>query len=106
MNCVTKGTVVYFRYIMKNTKGEVIENTMESSPKCYLHGAPGIHPSLQLQFEGLKAGDTGLMHLDGGFTFDVIIDELRSARKEELMLGYPLSTDHLICDTDCACFNV
>ncbi len=56
MMIVTKNIVVVFRYIMKNSKGQVIENTIEGSPKCYLHGSSGIQPSLQVQFEGLKVG--------------------------------------------------
>ena len=63
MMIVTKNIVVIFRYIMKNNKGEVLENTMEGSPKCYLHGSAGIHPSLQVQFEGLKVGDTKIIYL-------------------------------------------
>lgn len=109
---VTKNIVVIFRYIMKNSKGEVLENTMEGSPKCYLHGSAGIHPSLQVQFEGLKVGDTKVIYLkkesgfsNEDFTFDIIIDKLRAASEEELMLGYPVSIDNLICDEDCICYN-
>ncbi len=105
--------VVCFRYIMKNNKGDVIENTMDSLPKCYLHGSPGIQPFLQLQFEGLKVGDTRLIHLtkESGlsneeFTFEVIIDELRPALEEELMLGYPVLIHNSICDADCVCYRV
>lgn len=109
---VTKNIVVIFRYIMKNDRGEVIENTMEGSPKCYLHGSDGIHPSLQAQFEGLKVGDTRLVYLkkesglsNEDFTFDIIIDKLRPASEEELMLGYPVSIDNLICDSQCICYE-
>ena len=108
---VTKNVVVVFRYIMKNNKGHVIENTMEGSPKCYLHGSSGIQPSLQLQFEGLKVGDTKTIYLkkESGFskedfTFDIVIDKLRHALEEELMLGYPVSIDGLICNEDCICY--
>ena len=109
---VTKNMVVAFRYIMKNNRGEVIENTMEASSKSYLHGAAGIDPLLQLQFEGLKEGDKKIIYLkkenvqaNDDFTFDVVIDEIRPALKEELMLGYPVVIDNLICDEDCICYN-
>ena len=97
---------------MKNSKGQVIENTMDGSPKCYLHGSTGIQPSLQLQFEGLKAGDTRVIYLkkesglsNEDFTFDIIIDKLRPALDEELMLGYPVMLDNSICDSDCICYG-
>jgi FKBP-type peptidyl-prolyl cis-trans isomerase SlyD len=108
--CVTKNIVVYFRYVMKNNKGHVVESIMEGFPKCYLHGSTGILPSLQLQFESLRIGDTKLIHLkkESGlsneeFTFSIVIDNLRPALAEELMLGYPVSTNDLTCDVDCDC---
>ncbi len=112
MTIVTKNIVVVFRYIMKNSKGQVIANTIEGSPKCYLHGSPGIQPSLQVQFEGLKVGDTKVIYLkkenglsNEDFTFDIIIDKLRPALEEELMLGYPVTIDNFICDRRCICYN-
>lgn len=112
MTVVTKNIVVIFRYIMKNSKGQVIENTMNGAPKCYLHGAAGIQPSLQVQFEGLKVGDTKVIYLrkesgvsNEDFTFDIIIDKLRPALEEELLLGYPVMIDSLICDSRCICYN-
>ena len=111
MMVVKKNIVVVFRYIMKNNKGQVIENTMEGSPKCYLHGASWIKPSLQLQFEGLKVGDAKVIYLknesglsDEDFTFDIVINKLRPALEEELMLGYPVTIDDLICNEDCICY--
>lgn len=109
---VTKNMVVAFRYIMKNSRGEVVENIMEASSKSYLHGSTGIQAVLQLQFEGLEEGDTKTIYLKKenvqateDFTFDVVIDEIRPALKEELMLGYPVVIDNLICDEDCICYN-
>lgn len=107
---VRKNMVVYFRYIMKNSKGFVIENTMADSPKCYLHGSCGIQSSLQLQFEDLKVGDTKVIYLkkksteiNEDFTFDVIIDKLRPALQEEQILGYPFLIDNSVCESDCIC---
>jgi FKBP-type peptidyl-prolyl cis-trans isomerase 2 len=97
---------------MKNNKGEVIENTMEGAPKYYLHGSEEIQSSLQVQFEGLKMGDSKIIYLkkeDGmsgqDFTFDVVIDNLRPASEEEVLLGYPVVIDNLICDSDCDCYS-
>ncbi|MGN6296827.1 MAG: hypothetical protein ACTHM7_08605 [Ginsengibacter sp.] len=111
MMIVSKNMVVAFRYIMKNNKGDVIENAMGCSAKYYLHGSEGIHSSLQAQFEGLKAGDSKIIYLkqengvSGNFRFDIVIDELRPASKEEIMLGYPVAIDNLFCDSNCACYN-
>ncbi|MEO7046334.1 MAG: hypothetical protein ABI091_13575 [Ferruginibacter sp.] len=111
MMAVAKNIVVVFRYIMKNSKGQVIENTIEGSPKCYLHGSSGIQPSFQVQFEGLKVGDTKVIYLkkesgvsNDDFTFNIIIDKLRPALEEELMLGYPVMIDKMLCNEDCICY--
>ncbi len=113
MMSVSKNMVVYFRYIMKNNKGDVIENITNGNSKCYLHGSLGILPSLQSQFEGLQAGDTKLVYLteDSGltgenFTFEVIIDEVRKAQEEELILGYPVIADNSICNSNCVCYDL
>ena len=97
---------------MKNSKGEVIEDTMGSYPKYYLHGSSAIQAYLQLQFEGLKVGDTKIIYLkkesgltNEDFTFNIIIDKLYPASEEELMLGYPVIRDNLICNDDCICYR-
>ena len=102
--------VVFFRYIMRNSRNEVLENNMDGFPKSYLHGSSGIQPSLQAQFEGLKAGETKTIFLkrEGeisveDYTFNVIIDNIRSATQEEQDLGYPVVIDDLICGPDCIC---
>jgi hypothetical protein len=85
---------------------------MESSSKSYLHGAAGIDPLLQLQFEGLREEDKKIIYLkkengqaNEDFTFDVVIDQIRPALEEELMLGYPVVTDNLFCDENCICYD-
>jgi len=108
---ITKNIVVTFRYVMKNNKGEVIENTMQGSPKYYLHGSEGIHSSLQAQFEGLQVGDSKIIYLkkengvSENFSFEIVIDELRPALKQEEMIGYPVAINSLICDSNCVCYN-
>lgn len=102
--------IVFFRYTMRNSRGEVLEDNMDGLPKCYLHGSTGIQPSLQAQFEGLKVGETKSIFLKGGgaitaddYTFNVIIDDLRPAVQEEQVLGYPVVIDDSICGPDCIC---
>src|SRR5258706_3023416 len=94
---IAKNSVASIRYIMKNDLGEILENTMDYDPVSYLHGSPGIQSLLQAQLEGLKAGDKKIVHLtkasglaDDDFIFEVIVDEVRAALKEEILLGYPV----------------
>ncbi len=104
-------TVVAFRYIMQNAKGDVLENTMQSAPVNYLHGATSILVLLQKQMEGLKAGDKKEVYLwkengaDDDFVFTVIIDDVRDALSEEKQLGYPIHITENTCNDDCFCYS-
>jgi FKBP-type peptidyl-prolyl cis-trans isomerase 2 len=109
---VAKDCVVALRYIMKDGRNEILENTMNRDPVSYLHGSSGILLLLQAQIEGLKAGDEKKVYLttESGFTnedfsFDVIIDNVRPASKEEIILGYPIKLALQKCDDDCECYN-
>ncbi len=109
---VGKDTVVAFRYTMKNGKGDLLEDKLQEDPVNYLQGSAVVQQLLQLQMEGLKAGDkksvylfssTGLTTDD--FVFDVIIDDVRPATEEEKFLGYPVHIKTDKCDTDCECYT-
>jgi FKBP-type peptidyl-prolyl cis-trans isomerase 2 len=109
---IANNSVVSIRYIMKNSKDEVLENTMNGLPVSYLHGSAGIQPLLQAQLVGLKAGDKKEVYLTAAsgltnedFIFEVIIDEVRVALKEEVLLGYPVLLDITKCEADCECYN-
>ena len=110
--CADKDRVVALRYIMRNGNGEILEDTMQASPVNYLHGSTGILPALQQQIKGLKTGDKKKVHLfkesshaDDDFEFDVIIDDVRAALPEEIILGYPVQITTNICEDDCACYG-
>ena len=109
---ISKNTVVSIRYMMKNKKEEMLENTMNDLPVSYLHGSSDIQPLLQTQLEGLKAGDKKAIYLlaESGLTsedfiFEVIVDEVREALEEELLLGYPVKLNVLTCEVDCECYS-
>ncbi len=109
---VTKNIVVSIRHIMKNSRGEVLEDNMNAKPASYLHGSSGIHHLLQAQLEGLKEGDTRRIHVnsesgltDDDITFDIVIDKLREASQGELILGYPILSGDERCDEDCICYK-
>ena len=110
--CIDKNKIVALRYIMRNSKGDILEDTMNAAPVNYLQGSTGIMPVLQQQLEGLKAGDKKKVYLfketctaDDDFEFDVIIDDVRAALPEEIMLGYPVQMTTAVCTDDCYCYD-
>ena len=112
MTCIDRDMVVAIRYIMRNDKGYVLEDIMKSSPVNYLHGSNGILLLLQEQLKGLKAGDKKRVYLlknsseaDADFEFDVVIDDVRPAFPEEIILGYPVQITNAICNGDCCCYD-
>jgi len=105
MMAVAKNMVVHFRYCMQNTNGEVIDDHSNASPTCYLHGCSSIAPFLQSQFEGLGVGEIKTIFLnDENVSFKIIIDKLRPASVEELILGYPVD-ENINCNSDCDCYS-
>jgi FKBP-type peptidyl-prolyl cis-trans isomerase 2 len=112
MMTVAKNCVVSMRYIMTNCEGTVLENTMNSLPVSYLHGAQGILLLLQEQLEGLKAGDQKRVYLTAApgltsadFVFEVITDRVRVGLDEEVLLGYPVQANVQACEADCDCYS-
>lgn len=112
MFCISHNRVVALRYVMRNGKGDVLEDNMQQQPVNYLQGSTGILPILQKQLEGLKAGDKKRVYLfkensdaDDDFEFDVIIDDVREALPEEIVLGYPIKITTTICTDECVCYD-
>jgi hypothetical protein len=109
---VSTNCVVSIRYIMKNEQGEVLEDTMQGEPVAYLHGGAGILEILQQQLQGLKRGDKKEVYLSAetalsecSFIFEVIVDDVRTASKEEMLLGYPVQLLVAACDANCDCYT-
>jgi len=99
---IKKDSVVSLRYVMKNSTGDVIEDTMERSPIQYLHGAGKIIPALENAIEGMQAGEKRIFSIsDPGLSenlhFNLIIDEIRDATPEEIQNGKPS------CGPGCCC---
>lgn len=110
--CADKDRVVALRYIMRNGNGEILEDIMQTLPVNYLHGSTGILSALQQQIKGLKTGDKKKVYLfkenseaDDDFEFDVIIDDVREALPEEIVLGYPVQITTKVCEDDCGCYT-
>ena len=90
---IRENTIVRVRYTMKNSRGEVLENTSIT----YLHGSPAISTILQSQLQGLGPGEQkqvllkkGQEDADDDFTFDIIVDAIREATPEEQKRGAPI----------------
>ena len=108
---VEKNKIISIDYIMRNSKGEVLEDTANSGRTNYLHGSSGILEYLQLQLEGLSVGDKKIVRLpkeigqaDDDYSFDITICQVRNAMKEELVLGYPVMVETAACPVDCDCY--
>ena len=109
---VSDNKIVSLRYVMKDQRGEELENTLDGIPVKYLHGSGGIMQELQSGLAGMKASekrsisiniDTGNNSQDK-FYFDVVIDQIRDATKEEISKGHPIETvDETDCGPNCIC---
>ena len=109
---VKNNTVVSVRYRMKNSKGEILEDIMESLPIAYLHGSGRILPALEEKLIGLKTGDErsfnlsqqeGFSEVDDCFSFEIIVDDVRPATEEELTVGQILEKYKDECGPNCTC---
>lgn len=100
---IAKQTVVSLRYIMKNSEGHEIENTIAGPAIHYVHGAGKILPQLEILLEGLKVGDKKSLTIDlpDTFHFDIAIDQVRMATPEEIEAGTPLVRND--CGPGCSC---
>jgi FKBP-type peptidyl-prolyl cis-trans isomerase SlyD len=102
---IQKNTVVSLRYTMKDNKGEIIDDIMNSSPIEYLHGSGDIMSSLESSVEGLTEGTEKSFEvhdkvLNKPLYFEVVIDKIRSATDEEIEKRRVIKTD---CGPDCCC---
>ncbi len=91
---VEKNTVVSLRYIMKNAVGEIMEDNTNAAALEYLHGMGNLLPSLEAAVTELGIKDKKIFsvsdeELQGEFVFDVTIDNIREATKEEIENGLP-----------------
>jgi hypothetical protein len=110
MTLIAKNCVATFRYIMRNGRGEMLEDTTNGSATSYLHGGESIQLHLQQQLEGLASGETKTISLlpngagaEDDITFEVIIDAVRVAFPAELVLGYAITLPPAECGEDCIC---
>jgi len=101
---VQNNTVVALRYLMKDDRGEILENRMDGPPVEYVHGSNSILPSLEKSLEGLTIGTekTLILHdkqLRSPLHFFIVIDSIRLAAPDEVSSGKPKKD----CGPDCCC---
>lgn len=53
---IKTGCIVELVYKLKNTDGEIVEESGEDGPMSYLHGNSEIPPSLEEQLDGVEEG--------------------------------------------------
>jgi len=113
---VKNGTVVFIRYRMKNSKGEVLENKMNGPAISYLHGGGYILPALEAELEGLSAGEEKIVRIsekkgydgmDDEYYIEVIIDYVHLATDAELIEGVNLLQAYSTnCGANCGCYKL
>jgi FKBP-type peptidyl-prolyl cis-trans isomerase SlyD len=109
---IAENTMVSLRYSVKNKQGDTIDNIMNGKPIEYLHGAGKILPELEEAVKGLKTGDQKSIIIENQLManiteqlfIDVVIDDVRAARPEELQIGKPIQkADDKECGKGCCC---
>ena len=100
-------TVVSFRFVMYDSKGNILQDTMSGVGTSYLHGGSTIASELQQHFTGLESGSEAEISVNdstGHYRFRVHIDNVRHANETEIALGYPVESGEF-CEDDCDCYN-
>lgn len=107
---IETNSVVAIHYTMRNSKGEVLADTMHGAAVNYLHGGAAIDRRLQEPLEGLCIGDKRTVFLKAeaalmqeDFCFEVSVAGVRPALQQEILMGYPIQADQPQCDENCAC---
>jgi len=78
---IAKNTTVTIDYILTDDKGNLMEDTKESGPVAYLHGAGFMIPALEAALEGKAEGDE--------MTVALTPEEAYGERDENLVLQFP-----------------
>ncbi|MEO6723482.1 MAG: FKBP-type peptidyl-prolyl cis-trans isomerase [Ferruginibacter sp.] len=106
---ISNNTVVSLRYIMKDNKGEIVEDNTNGESIQYVHGSGNILPALEKSLDGLVTGQTTVVtvsdeNLRRSFCFNVVIDSVRMANAMEIKTGKPLQrVANKECGSGCDC---
>lgn len=58
MTTIAKDSAVFFNYTLKDSEGNILDQSPEGQPLAYLHGHGNIIPGLEKQLEGKSAGES------------------------------------------------
>ena len=92
---VSEQKVVSIKYIMRNSAGEELENTMYDDPLVFLYGTGKILPELEKGLIGMQPGDKksftvyseDVAGTEGELHFEIEIKDVRKATEEEINAG-------------------
>lgn len=102
--------MIAFRYIMRNSSGEVIADTMRGKEAQFVFGSGEILPVFENALNGLRIGakktfsvsEDEAPGLPGIFHFEVVIDDISWTKDLPTTIGK--STSELpFCGPDCSC---
>lgn len=102
--------IIAIRYVMKNSREEVLVNTMAEEPVTFLFGTGEILPGLEAPLKGLKIGEEKRFSLsadspglDQTLHFDVVIDDVRWAAEPGREAEKLPDETGGACGPDCSC---
>ena len=72
---ISEDTVVGLRYVIRNSRGDRIEETPPGHPWFYLHGAAACPPGLEAALLGQEKGATLAIEIEPEFAYGVRNDE-------------------------------
>jgi FKBP-type peptidyl-prolyl cis-trans isomerase SlyD len=81
---IADNTVAEFHYTLTNSRGEVLDSSVEEEPLSYLHGHENIIPGLERAMTGKQPGDR--------FQVTVTPEDAYGDRDEELVQVLPRRT--------------
>ena len=73
---VAKDRVVEFHYTLRDTSGEILEDTQNEAPKKFLFGRSGLLPGIERALRDRKAGDVLDVELPPAEAFGVRREDL------------------------------
>ncbi len=78
---IQDGKVVYLKYLLKSSEGEVLDEADVNDPFIYLHGAHQIVPGLESALKGLNLGDKKQVSVQPQDGYGVVDPKLKMAVK-------------------------
>lgn len=58
---IVEGSIVSLAYVLKNSDGDILDQSSDKEPMVYLHGSGQIIPGLETALTGLRPGDKKLV---------------------------------------------